>query len=134
MEDMIERHTWQGGPCNKTKLDFDACFPGKLCRDVSHIEWANMFTATAESQLQAIRWNHKKFGSGQSPDANAFEQIGKRFVFAVNVGKHVLTPAGVVQPMVDSFLTDVSNGMHQASFDSVLNGTLTEGLLVYNAP
>ena len=58
---------------------------------------------------------------------------GKHFVFAVNVGKYVLTPAGVVQPMVDSFITDVSNGLGQASFDAVLIGTLTEGFLVSNA-
>ena len=76
-----------------------------------------MFTATAESQSMSISWNDRKFESGHGwhyCDAPAFQAMVRRFVFAVNIAKYILTPASVSQRLVDSFLADVAGGMRQA--------------------
>ena len=62
----------------------------------------------------SISWNDRKFESGHDYDAPAFQAMVRRFVFAVNISRYILTPASVSQRLVDSFLVDVAGGMRQA--------------------
>ena len=78
-----------------------------------------MFTASAKSQDLSITWNHRKFMSNQNCDGPAFNTMVKRFVFAVNIGKYILTSANVQPALVESFLKDVMTGMHHANLDTL---------------
>jgi len=117
MQDAIQKFGWEGGPWSNEKCDLDGFYIGSLTRETSHSDWSKLFIATQRSQRQAIYWNHLKHSKGQPQDSLSFQKMINRLVAASNLCEHVLAPAGVLPPLIDSFLEGVLDGYHQASLD-----------------
>ena len=116
----------EGSPWSGTKFDASALHVNRLVRDLSHPEWAKLFTTTDAVALKCAEWNYSSYTNGIKVDGKMFSQVSSRVVLVSAVSEIVLRGASVQEHIIEELLSDILGGAHASTIDTVLNGELPE--------